>query len=53
MMKVNVYSESGTVLGTVSRQATSIGASKVAGGQVRLERVRGVYAWVRYASVSS
>ena len=43
---VPVYTEDGKLLGYVSKQATSIGASKVAGCPCEYVRKFGRYAWI-------
>lgn len=44
--KVPVYSRDGRLLGHVSSSATSIGASKIAGGPCEMCRRHGVLSWV-------
>ena len=44
---VLVLDKDGNKLGEVSQSATSIGASKIAGGSVEYSRRFGSYAWVK------
>jgi hypothetical protein len=47
--RVQVFSKTGKLLGDVSRNASSIGASKVAGSACQLRRMQsGAYAWIAY-----
>ena len=43
--QVAVYSKEGKLIGHVSRQATSIGASKIAGAPCELRNKDGLYCW--------
>ena len=48
--RVTVFDKTGTILGHVTWQATSIAAAKIANGPVEWSRRFGQYAWVKKAA---